>query len=82
MARITSQKAAAQVGGNFDLVLVAAQRAREILRGSHPKIKTKNGAVITALKEIEEGLYTKQDYLDALKKPAKKKGKRDEYFTS
>jgi DNA-directed RNA polymerase omega subunit len=67
MARITSQKAALRYGGLFDLVLGASQRAREIRRGSAPKIKTDNGPVITALKEIEEGLYTKKDYLKSIK---------------
>jgi DNA-directed RNA polymerase omega subunit len=73
MARITSQKAALAYGGLFDLVLGASQRARELRRGSQPKIKTDNGPVITALKEIEEGLYTKKDYLKTLK--SKEKGK-------
>jgi DNA-directed RNA polymerase omega subunit len=67
MARITSQKAALQYGGLFDLVLGASQRAREIRRGSTPKIKTDNGPIVTALKEIEEGLYTKKDYLKSIK---------------
>lgn len=72
MARITSQKAAQMIGSQFDLVLVAAQRARELRNGSHPKLQTKNGPCITALKEIEEGLYTKQDYLDKLQKKVTK----------
>jgi DNA-directed RNA polymerase omega subunit len=67
MARITSQKAALKYGGLFDLVLGASQRAREIRRGSAPKVKTDNGPVVTALKEIEEGLYTKDDYLKSIK---------------
>jgi DNA-directed RNA polymerase subunit omega len=80
MARITSQLAAEKVGGLFDLVLVASQRTREIVRGARPKVETKNGPAITALKEIELGLYTKKDYLDSLPKHIKKKGQRDEYF--
>lgn len=67
MARITSQKAVEVYGGLFDLVLGASQRAREIRRGSVPKVVCDNGAVITALREIEEGHYTKQDYLKSLK---------------
>ena len=68
MARITSQKAAKMIGSQFDLVLVAAQRARELGNGSLPKVQTKNGNCVTAVKEIEEGLYTKQDYLEKLHK--------------
>jgi len=82
MARITSQKAALQVGGQFQLVLIASQRARELIRGSTPKLDSKNGPMITALKEIEEGLYTKKDYLNSLPKSTKKKGQRDEYYPS
>jgi len=67
MARITSQKAAQQYGGLFDLVLGASHRAREIRRGSAPKIQTDNGPVVTALKEIEQGLYTKKDYMKSLR---------------
>ena len=67
MARITSQKAAEVYGGLFNLVLGASQRAREIRRGSVPKVVCDNGVVITALREIEEGHYTKQDYLKSLK---------------
>ncbi len=68
MARITSQKAAKMIGSQFDLVLVAAQRARELRNGSQPRVQTKNGPAITAIKEIEEGLYTKEDYLHKLHK--------------
>jgi DNA-directed RNA polymerase omega subunit len=82
MARITSQKAAQMYGGLFDLVLGASQRAREIRRGSSPKVNCDNGPVVTALKEIEEGLYTKKDYLNSLPNSQKKKGHRDEYFPS
>jgi DNA-directed RNA polymerase omega subunit len=82
MARITSQKAAQVYGGLFDLVLGASQRAREIRRGSAPKVKCDNGAVVTALREVEEGLYTKKDYMDSLPKSKKKKGYKDEYFPS
>ena len=71
MARITSQKAAQMIGGQFDLVLVAAQRARELRNGSPPRVESHNGSCIRALKEIEQGLYTKQDYLDKLHKKGK-----------
>ena len=72
MARITSQKAAAMIGSQFDLILVAAQRARELRNGSTPKVDSKNGPCITALKEIEAGFYTKQDYLNKLHKKVNK----------
>ena len=63
MARITSEKAAEAIGNRFDLVLIASQRVRELKRGAMPKVpKGKNGAGVTALREIEEG-YIGRDYL-------------------
>jgi DNA-directed RNA polymerase omega subunit len=67
MARITSQKAAEVYGGLFDMVLGASQRARELRQGATPMIQTDNGPIVTALKEIEEGLYTKEDYMKTVK---------------
>jgi DNA-directed RNA polymerase subunit K/omega len=67
MARITSQKAAEVYGGLFDLVLGASQRARELRRGAMPKVICDNDAVVTALKEAEQGLYTKEDYRKSFK---------------
>jgi DNA-directed RNA polymerase omega subunit len=67
MARITSEKAIKMIGNQFDLVLVASQRAREIKRGSLSKVGDSNGPIISALKEIEEGHYTKEDYLKTIK---------------
>lgn len=68
MARITSEKAIQMIGNQYDMVLVAAQRARELARGSAKKIPGSNGSVITALKEIELGLYTRQDYMNLQKR--------------
>lgn len=68
MARITSQEAAKMVGGQFELVLVGAQRARELARGSAPRVIGKNGIVVTAIKEIEQGKYTKEEYKENMAK--------------
>lgn len=83
MARISSQAAVEASGGNrYMLVLMATQRTRELLNGSRPRIeKTNNHSKgIIALKEIEQGLYTRKEFLDSLPNPAKKRGQRDEYF--
>ena len=42
MARITSQKAEQIIGNKFDMILIAAARAREISKGSAPKVLSKN----------------------------------------
>lgn len=61
-AGLTSGHAVEALGNRYDLVLVAAQRARELRRGHAPKIITKYGPTITAILEIEEGLVG-NDYL-------------------
>ena len=61
MARITSEVAAQQVG-RYDLILIGARRARELNRGWRSKLDSRNGPVITALREIEAGLIGR-DYL-------------------
>jgi len=67
MARITSQLAAEAVGNRFDLVLIASQRVRELKRGAMPKVpRNKNGAGVTALREIEQG-FIGRDYLKRIK---------------
>jgi DNA-directed RNA polymerase subunit omega len=82
MARITSQRAVEASGGNrYMLVLMAAQRTKELINGSKPRIEVKgNSKSIIALKEIEQGLYTRKEFLESIPKPQKKKGYRDEYF--
>lgn len=62
MARITSETASRQVGSQYDLVLIAARRARELNRGWNPLVKCNNDQVVTALREIEAGLIGR-DYL-------------------
>ena len=62
MARLTSEIAALQIGSKYDLVLVAARRARELNRGWKAKIDCKNSIGVTALREIEAGMIGR-DYL-------------------
>lgn len=50
-------------GGQFDLVLMAATRARQLRRGSTPKLDTGHREATSALIEIQEGLYSKEDFL-------------------
>lgn len=60
--RNTSELAVAQVGNRYDLILLAARRARELHKGWRPMIKSTGGAVTTALAEVEAGLVGR-DYL-------------------
>ncbi len=64
MARVTVEDAVDKVGNRFDLVLLAARRARQISSGSNPLVEEeKDKPTVIALREIEEGLITK-DFLD------------------
>lgn len=58
--RYTSEEAVNQVGNRFDLILIAAQRVRELNRGHKPKMVTKAGPTVTALQEIEAGLVGRE----------------------
>jgi DNA-directed RNA polymerase omega subunit len=62
----TSQLAAKAAGGLYDLILIASVRARELKSGHAPKIVSKDGSTVTALREIEEG-HIGRDYLNKLK---------------
>ena len=55
MARLTSELATQQVGNKYDLILIGARRARELNRGWRAQVKSNNGVVVTALREIEAG---------------------------
>lgn len=62
MPKYSSQKATEIIGSRYDLVLIAAVRARELNRRHLPKVQNATGSVVTALREIEAGLIGR-DYL-------------------
>jgi DNA-directed RNA polymerase omega subunit len=69
MARYCADEAAKMVGGRFTLVLVAAQRSRELKNGSMQRVEGIDATTnVTALREIEAGKYTYQDYINKLHK--------------
>ncbi len=76
--QLSSEDAVLAYGDRFEMVLAAAQRARELKNGHAPRVSGKHGFIVTALNEIEQGKYTRQDFLKTVK--TKKKGQRDEYF--
>lgn len=53
---ISSEAAVAAVGNRYNLILIASRRARELSRGDSPKISTRRGPLVTALREVEAGL--------------------------
>lgn len=52
---ISSEAAVEAVGNRYDLILIAARRARELSRGDAPRVTSRRGPVVTALTEIEAG---------------------------
>ena len=60
MARVTVEDAVDKVGNRFDLVLVAARRARQIAtEGKEPLVEMgTDKPTVVALREIEQGLVT------------------------
>jgi len=62
MARVTVQNAVEKIGNRFDLVLVAARRARQIQTGGKDALvpEENDKYTVIALREIEEDLITNQ----------------------
>ena len=62
MARVTVQAAVEKIGTRFELVLVAARRARQMqVGGKDPLVPEENDkTTVIALREIEEGLINNQ----------------------
>jgi DNA-directed RNA polymerase subunit omega len=55
MARVTVEDCLEREENRFALVVLAAARTRQIMRGSDPLVKTKNKPSVTSLREIAAG---------------------------
>lgn len=55
MARVTVEDCLAQEGNRFALILLAAQRARQLARGATPQVVSHNKVAVVALREIAAG---------------------------
>jgi DNA-directed RNA polymerase subunit omega len=59
MARITVEDCTTNIPNKFQLVLVAAKRARQLANGAHPMVEWENDKpTVVALREIAEGFIT------------------------
>jgi len=59
MARITVEDCLENIDNIFEMVLVAAKRARRIAHGADPMVELENDKpTVVALREIAEGLVT------------------------
>jgi DNA-directed RNA polymerase subunit omega len=55
MARVTVEDCLDFVENRFSLVHLAAQRTKQLYKGSRPTIGCKNREAVTALREIADG---------------------------
>jgi DNA-directed RNA polymerase subunit omega len=55
MARITIEDCLDNVSSRFELVPLAAKRARQLLKGAKPLIECDNRDIVKALREIAAG---------------------------
>jgi len=64
MARVTVEDCLKNVKNRFELVIIAAKRARQLMRGQEPKVEWDNDKpTVVALREIAAG-YTDMEIHD------------------
>jgi len=72
MARITVEDCLKNVGSRFELVVLAARRARMILKGAKPLVESNNRPIVEALREVAA---EKVKFVDPEEKPKQIKAK-------
>ena len=65
MARITVEDCLKKVESRFELVILAARRAKMIMRGAKPLVETDNRSIVNSLREVAAG---KVKFIDPKKK--------------
>lgn len=55
MARITVEDCLRKVGSRFELVILAARRAKMIMRGAKTLVEADNRPIVNALREVAAG---------------------------
>lgn len=66
MARITVEDCLARIPNRFELVVVAAHRAKDLLKGAPRLVDSDNKEVVTALREIADGKVWKEEAQEAI----------------
>jgi len=71
MARITVEDCMDKVENRFELVHLAAKRAKQLIKGTKPLTKSSNKEIVTALREIADKLvyFEKKEVLDKKETP-------------
>ncbi len=55
MARITVEDCLKSVESRFELVILAARRAKMIMKGAKPLVESSNRPIVAALREVAAG---------------------------
>jgi DNA-directed RNA polymerase subunit omega len=74
MARVTVEDCLNHVENRFELVHLAAQRTKQLHRGSKPLIACKNREAVLSLREIADGFVRPAPEEEEEEKKAGKKG--------
>lgn len=68
MARVTVEDCLERVDNHFALVILAAQRARQLAAGAAPRVVCHNKSAVTALREIGNGhVYFNENVEDTVR---------------
>jgi len=67
MARVTVEDCLDRIPSRFALVVVAAKRTRQLLKGAETHVTRKNREAVTSLREIASGqVYVEEDVAELL----------------
>ena len=61
MARVTVEDCLMKIPNQFELAILGAKRAQQLLNGARPLVKTDNREIVVALREIAAGKVRKAD---------------------
>ena len=61
MARVTVEDCLKKAGNRFSLVILGAERARQLSKGAKPLVACNNNESVTALREIAAGKIAFQE---------------------
>jgi DNA-directed RNA polymerase subunit omega len=75
MARITVEDCLKKVDSRFALVILAARRAKMIMKGAHPLVESDNRPIVNALREVAA---SKVRFIDPREKEKQKEPSADE----
>jgi DNA-directed RNA polymerase subunit omega len=75
MARITVEDCLRKVESRFALVILAARRAKMIMKGASPLVESDNRPIVIALREVAAG---KVKFVDPREKEKQKEPSADE----